>query len=107
MPATYIILSVGFILFLYSLVNKKFDCIKYSFISSVSFVVLILIFGKFQGIPLSSFLDQYILYPQTIGLERLENFHFTFAGIVGHFKFIYLSIIPLFYVNFEKIFTIN
>ena len=27
-PATYVILSVGFILFLYSLVNKKFDCIK-------------------------------------------------------------------------------
>ena len=106
-PATYIILSVSFILFLYSLVNKKFNYIKYSFISSVSFVVLILIFGKFQGIPLSSFLNQYILYPQTIGLERLENFNFTFEGIVDHFKFIYLSIIPLFYVNFEKIFTIK
>ena len=58
-------------------------------------VVLILIFGKFQGIPLSSFLDQYILYPQTIGAERLENFNFTFGGVVGHFKFIYLSIISL------------
>ena len=54
-PAVYIILSIGFILILYSVVNKKFDCIKYSLISSVSFIFLIFIFGKFQGITLSSF----------------------------------------------------
>ena len=40
-PAAYIILSVCFILFLYSLANKKLDCIKYSVIGSVSFVFLI------------------------------------------------------------------
>ena len=36
-PAAYVILSVIPILFLYSLTNKTFDCIKYSFISSFFF----------------------------------------------------------------------
>ena len=106
-PAAYIILSIFFILIFYSLKNKKFDCIKYSLFGSVLFIFLVLIFGKFQGIKFSSFLDQYILYPQTIGKDRFQNFSFTFSGVIDHFKFIYLASIPLFYVNFRKIFSNN
>ena len=104
-PAAYIILSVSFILILYSIVNRKFDCIKYSFVGSLSFVVLILIFGKFQGITLSSFLDQYIFYPQTIAAERFKNLSLTYQNIVGKFNLIYLVIIPLLYENLKKIFS--
>ena len=104
-PAAYIILSVGFILFLYSLVNKKFECIKYSLISSVSFVFLIFIFGKSQGITLSSFLDQYIFYPQTIGAERFKILDLSYKNIIGNFILIYLAIIPLLYENLKKIFS--
>ena len=104
-PATYVILSTGFILFLYSLVNKKFDCIKYSLVSLVSFVFLILIFGKFQGITLSSFLDQYIFYPQTVGAERFKNLNLTYQNVIESFILIYLAIIPLFYENLKKIFS--
>ena len=104
-PATYVILSTGFILFLYSLINKKFDCIKYSLVSLVSFVFLILIFGKFQGITLSSFLDQYIFYPQTIGSERFKDLNLTYHNIIENFIFIHLAIIPLFYVNIKNFFV--
>tara|TARA_B100001013_G_C24610487_1_gene442938 strand:- start:147 stop:1712 length:1566 start_codon:yes stop_codon:yes gene_type:complete len=103
-PAAYIILSVGFILFLYSINIREYSCIKYSLISSVFFVFCVLFFGKFQGIELSSFLDQYIFYPQAVGAERFKNLNFTYKGTIDHFKFIYLAIIPLFYVNFKKIF---
>jgi len=106
-PAAYVILSVFFILLLYSFINNKFDYIKYPLISSAFFVLLMLIFGKFQGITLSSFLDQYIFYPQTVGTERMNNFSFTFNGVVGHFKFIYFAIIPLMYENFKKVFSNN
>ena len=58
---------------------------------------MVLIFGNFQEIKFSSFIEQYILYPQTIGSERYENFNFTFVGIINHFKFIYLAFIPMFY----------
>ena len=84
-PATYVILSVGLILLLYSLVNKKFDCIKYSFIGSVSFIFLIFIFGKTQGITLSSFLVQYIFYPQTVGTVRFKNLNFNYQTIIEKF----------------------
>ena len=104
-PASYVILSVSFILLLYSFINNKFDCIKYPLISSVFFVLFVLIFGKFQGITFSSFLDQYIFYPQTVGAERIKNFNFTFNGVIAHFKFIYLAIIPLLYGNLKKIFS--
>ena len=106
-PATYVILSVGFILFLYSLVNKKFDCIKYSLVGSVFFIFLILIFSKSQGITLSSFLDQYIFYPQTIGVERFKNLNLTYQNIIENFILIHLAIIPLFYENLKKIFSIK
>jgi len=106
-PATYVILSVGFILFLYSLVNKKFDCIKYSLVGSVFFIFLILIFSKSQGITLSSFLDQHIFYPQTIGVERFKNLNLTYQNIIENFILIHLAIIPLFYENLKKIFSIK
>ena len=104
-PATYIILSVGFILFFYSINIREYNCIKYSLISSVFFVFCVLLFGKFQGIELSSFLDQYIFYPQTIGAERFKNLTLTYQSIVGKFNLIYLVMIPLLYENFKKIFS--
>ena len=52
-----------------------------------------------------SFLEQYIFYSQTIGAERFKNLKFTFSGVIDHFKFIYLAIIPLFYINIKKIFS--
>ena len=106
-PASYVILSVCLILILHSFKNKTFKYINYSFISFLSFTILVLIFGNFQEIKFSSFIEQYILYPQTIGSERYENFNFTFVGIINHFKFIYLAFIPMFYFylknfNIEK-----
>ena len=62
------------------------------------------IFGKSQGITFSSFLNQYIFYPQTIGSERLINLDLTFKNILQSFILIYLAIIPLFYQNLKKIF---
>ena len=101
-PAAYIILSTSFVLVFYSLKNKKFEYLKYCFVSSIAFIIFILIFGNFQGIKISSFIDQYILYPQTIGAERFENFNFTFRGVIGHFKFIYLSLIPILFIYIKK-----
>ena len=102
-PSSYVILSVILCLGIFSLVNRKYYWIKYSFLSSIIFILLLLGFGKAQGINLSSFLEQYIFYPQSIGLQRIDNFVFTFSGVVDHFKFIYIALAPLFFVNFKKI----
>jgi hypothetical protein len=49
-------------------------------------------------------LEQYIFYPQSIGRERFSNFNIEFGDLMGHFKFIYIAIIPLFFINIKKIF---
>ena len=102
-PSSYVIISTILILIFFSLVHKKYYWIKYFFLGTGLFILLLLIFGKIQGISLSSFLEQYIFYPQTIREQRFDNFNFSFRGIVAHFKFIYLALIPLFYVNLKKI----
>ena len=102
-PSSYVIISVILCLSIFSLAKRKYYWIKYSFLSSIIFILFLLGFGKIQGINLSSFLEQYIFYPQTIGSQRIDNFVFTFKGTIDHFKFVYIAFFPLFFVNFKKI----
>ena len=103
-PSSYVILSVFLVLIIFSLSLRKYYWIKYFFLSSLSFCAFLIIFGKIQDIKLSAFLEQYLFYPQTIGSQRIESFNFTFRGVVDHFKFIYISIIPLFFINIKELF---
>ena len=103
-PSSYVIISIIFILIYFSFSQKKFYWIKYFFGSGISLVFLLIIFGSIQGIHLSSFLEQYIFYPQTIKEQRMQNFDLTFRGLINHFKFIYIALAPLFYVNLKNIF---
>ena len=103
-PASYVIMVAIIILAYYSIVLKKFKWIQYSFFSSILSILALIIFGKIQGIHLTSFLEQYIFYSQTIGEKRLDNISITFRGLVGHFKFIHLALLPLFYINVKKLY---
>ena len=104
-PASYIIISVIIILTFYSISLKKFKWIIYSFLSFIFTIFFIMIFGKIQGINLSSFLEQYILYPQTIGDKRFSNLGIDFNNLIAHFKFIYISFFPLVYINLKNLFS--
>ena len=104
-PSSYIIIFVLLILFLFSILQKNFSWIKYSATSTISLILIILIFGKTQNINLSSFFEQYIYYPQTIGQSRIENLNLTFNGVIAHFKFIYIVAIPFVYFNLKNIFS--
>ena len=103
-PAAYIILSVILVLLIYTIFKGKYFWIKYSFSSFFITVVLLLIFLKIQSISIYSFLEQYIYYPQTIASDRFDIFNLTFNGVVGQFKFIYIAIALLFFINIKKIF---
>jgi hypothetical protein len=97
-------MSTAVILTLYSLINKKFYWIKYSLSSLVLFVIFLMIMGRVQGISFSSFIDQYILYPQTLGAERYNDIDISVKNILYRFKFIYIVALPLLYINLKKIF---
>ena len=102
-PSSYVFLSALFVLLIYIIFKRKFYFLKYIFISSLIFIIIILAFGNIQGISLNSFLVQYIYFPPSIGLDRFADYKLTFNGIVGHYKFIYLAILPMFYINIKKI----
>tara|TARA_Y100000590_G_scaffold453999_1_gene600038 strand:+ start:2531 stop:4099 length:1569 start_codon:yes stop_codon:yes gene_type:complete len=101
-PAIYVILSIILVLVFYSYNKKSLRCIIYSLIGTIIFLLLIFVFGASQKINLIYFLDQYIFYPQTIGNQRFQNLDFSFKGVIDHFKFIYLAIIPLLFLNCKK-----
>ena len=101
-PAIYVIILSIFVLATFSITKKKYYWIKYSFLSLVFSILFLFISGSIQGINLSAFLEQYILYPQSIGLQRIENLDLTFGSAIAHFKFIYIAIIPLLFFNLKK-----
>tara|TARA_B100001123_G_C15307454_1_gene1023184 strand:- start:693 stop:2252 length:1560 start_codon:yes stop_codon:yes gene_type:complete len=106
-PASYVIICISIILIYYSLVNKQYQWIKYSFIGTLLFILSMFFIGSIQGISLTSFLEQYIFYPQTVGKQRYSDFNITFHGAVSHFKFIYIALIPLVYINVRNLFNIK
>ena len=77
-PSSYIIVCVFFILVAYTLMNKKFYWIKYSALSSILLFLFLLVFFVFQDLSFSSFVNQYILYPQTLGEDRYEGLNIDF-----------------------------
>ena len=103
-PASYVILSILIILPLYSFKKKNIKCISYFLLGAVIFIFFAFVFGFINRIDLTSFLEQYIFYPLTIGSNRFENLVFSYRGVIDHFKFIYLAIIPFLYVNLRKIY---
>ena len=103
-PSSYIIIFTSIILIFYSINNKKFNWIKYSFSSSALFILILIAVGKIQGISFNSFMDQYIFYPQTLGADRYQDIEISLKNIFLNFKFIYISLLPLIFINLKKIF---
>jgi len=102
-PSAYIIISLTFIIIFYAIKKKDLNPIKYSFVGSLIFIFIIFLVGSIQGISLSEFLKQYIIYPQNIANSRLYNLNFSFNAIVGQYKFIYLGFFPFIYLNIKNL----
>ena len=104
-PSSYIIISTAFALVLYTLIKKKFNWIRYALSSALLFIIVLMAVGKIQGISLYSFLNQYILYPQTLGEQRYDGIDISFKNIFLNFKFIYIALFPLLLLNifFKKL----
>ena len=100
---SYIIIFIllMLLLFLYYSFNiKKISLLVIGTFFTLSFFALILIINQ---IPLNNFLIQYFLYPMTVGSSRVESLNFDLKGFIGHFKYIYICLIPLFVVLLKMI----
>ena len=101
-PSTFIIvlILIFLVIFFMKKENQKY---LYNFFKGGLFVLIFLIiFFYITKIPLENFFQQYILFPLTLGENRVvgnEMAHitlsgrFTFRNVVGHFKFINILLI--------------
>ena len=115
-PSTFInfvILTVLLIFFF----KKKNRIYCYFFLAgSLSVVIIFILFLFTNEIPLENFIEQYILFPLSMGEYRVtgsEMAHislsgrFTFRNIIGHFKFINIFLILLFFFSIKDLIKKN
>ena len=98
-PSVYVFFSVSLILILYILIKKKFNWLLYLVLSSLSFIILTVLFFNIANIKLKNFFNQYILFPSSIGKDRIAELNFLSEGVIFDYKFIYISFLPFFIVS--------
>ncbi len=89
-PAAYGIIGMCFLILIYIFLNssKAKKIISTFLLGSLLSVILLALFFYFTGITLSNFIDQYILFAQTIGENRLSEINYNFFELVLEFKLI-------------------
>ena len=100
-PSSYLIILFSFILLFYCLIKKNFKPIFLSFCSGFTILLIFFLFLEIFEIKFHDFLLQYILYPQSIGIGRLESLEFNFISLFNTYKFIILPFIILLILNIK------
>lgn len=109
-PTTYIFLFSLVIIFyhLIFLTNNETKRILYTLLfSSLTSLALVSTIFYLSGIKIENFLLQYIYFPISIGEERYSDYTIDFFRILGNFKFIHFSIMPIVFMLFYKLYTIK
>ena len=103
-PSSYINLIILISVFIYFSLNYNLQKLLYFLFGSLSFLLLIVSVFLYNNIPINNFLQQYILFPISLGEYRIgEYFNFTLRGVVGHFKFIYLFLLIITIITLKEL----
>lgn len=73
-------------------------------IGATIFILILIIFLKYNKILIFDFILQVFLFPQTIGGDRYLNYDLNFKNIILDFKFIHLFFIPIILINLYYLF---
>lgn len=102
-PSIYIVPVFGIIYLIYFFSEKKFKPILFLIYGSVLFFLMLFLFLKVEDIPIKNFIDQLILYPMSIGDQRLDSIEEAISNRLFNYKFIILSLIYLiFFLAYKK-----
>tara|TARA_Y100000590_G_C15743785_1_gene1021239 strand:- start:3094 stop:4683 length:1590 start_codon:yes stop_codon:yes gene_type:complete len=102
-PAAYVALIVTFLSLIYFAFNFNVKKILAGFSGLLFFVILYVLIMSAGNISLLAFFEQYILFPQSMGKDRLDLlFPLEFKRVVLRFKLIHLSLLILFAVVIKK-----
>ena len=97
-PSVYINLTIVICILVYFIFNYNYLNIISFLLGSFSILLIIISFFVFLEVPFIKFLQQYILFPISMGEYRLSNPDYTFSleanltfrRLIGHFKFIHI-----------------
>ncbi len=105
-PAAYLFLSLLPIIVYEIFLNdrkKNFKMIFLLFISSLIFLCTLMLLFWITETKVESFVNQYLLYPLTIGEDRIANTNLTFSNVFIKYKLVYLSILPFAVITLKNI----
>ena len=96
-PSPYLLVLFFVFILICFLFTKSLDRKNLSYLIFGSLFSFLLIFIVFiiNQIPIKNFLVQYILYPLSLGEDRIDRLNIDFKNLISQFKFIYFSLIPL------------
>ena len=106
-PAFYFLLifvSVIIYHFLLNLNKKTIKILLSLFVSSALTLIIFILFLNIFSIEFSDFINQYILYPKSIGANRYLNLEYDLQNTILNFKFIYLVFLIYSYIIFKSFF---
>ena len=106
-PAAYIIFLFIINFSLYSLIKKNFKFIKPVILGTLVSITLFLLLIWFYQIDLMNIIIQYVLYPRTIALNRITEWHLSFNKAVSTLKLIHLLLVPLILIFLKNILCQN
>ena len=93
-PAGYIFLIISFLSIIYFCFNFEIKKILLALLGALTFIIFFILILSIGKISLTSFFQQYILFPQTLGASRLEIlFPLDFTRLFLRFKLQHLSLL--------------
>ena len=104
-PTGHIFIIISVLSIIYFLFNFNIYKIILGFIGSITIITLFFLILFFYEISFSSFFDQYILFPMSIGKIRFEYFLFPleFSRLFLRYKLIHFPLFILMYISFKNI----
>ena len=103
-PAGHFILIVTFLSIVHFAFHFNPKNIFFAFLGSFIFIVIFFIIILITKISITSFFDQYVLFPISLGENRFEFlFPLEFQRVILRFKLIHLSLLFLVIISIKKI----
>lgn len=103
-PTIYVVGLISVFSIFYFVIKKQFNGLLFSVIGLSIFLFIFLLILIFADIKFIDFINQYILFPQSLGASRLEwVFPLEFKRFILRFKIHYLSIFFMFLIIVRSI----
>ena len=103
-PSGHILLIISFLSTVYFIFNFDIKKIIFGVAGTLTITLIFFLFLLLGDIPLNSFVQQYILFPLTLGESRLDFlFPLEFNRIILRFKIIHISALILLLVAIKNI----